>query len=339
MILVTGGTGLVGSHLLVELAQKGERIRAIKRTSSSTGFVSWVFGLYCPSPNQLLNLIDWVDADLTDYQSLLSVTEGVDTVFHAGAVVSFNPSQASSMNTTNILGTADLIDACLVNGVKNFCHVSSVATLGDANGLGVVDESCKWTKSKNQSSYAKSKFLGENEVWRGSEHGLRVIIVNPSVILGPGRWGSGSGQLFKQVKKFMPFYTEGVTGYVDVRDVARAMVLLTENQQIAGERFVLSSQNLSYRAVFSTMAKKLHKKPPRIKIGPGIVNTVYPFIFTVGLITGKGNAISKSNLKAAFSKTYYSAHKITEKLGFNFTPIEETIDFVARIYLNSGPRH
>ncbi|BDX37504.1 NAD-dependent epimerase [Tenuifilaceae bacterium CYCD] len=332
MILVTGGTGLVGSHLLYELARKGESIRAIKRANSNTNFVRWVFELYNSSVDSLFQQIEWVDADLLDYESLIAATKNIETVYHTGAVVSFNPSQAKTINTTNVIGTANLVDACLESGVKNFCHVSSVAALGDSKN-GAIDESCKWEKSKGQSAYAKSKFMGENEVWRGFEQGLRVIIVNPSVILGPGRWDSGSGQLFKQVRKGMPFYTTGITGYVDVRDVARAMILLLDNPNINGERFVLNAQNLSYNEVFSMMADGLGKKPPRLKVDPWIVNAIYPFIFFAGIISGKGNAISKANLKSAFSKTFYSSEKITSKIGFNFTPISKTIEFVSSIYL------
>ena len=338
MILVTGGTGLLGSHLLYELCKGDEKIRATKRTSSSTNFVKWVFGLYSDNANELLAKIEWVDADLLDYQSLLSATESVDSVFHAGAIVSFNPSHANDIGNTNIIGTANLVDACLENGVRNFYHVSSVASLGEANAEGIVNEDCKWAKSKGQSAYAKSKFLGENEVWRGSEQGLRVVIVNPSVILGPGRWDSGSGQLFKQVYKFMPIFTEGVTGYVDVRDVAKATILLAQSTEIQNERFILNSQNVSFRELFTAMANCMGKKPPRIKIGGWLVDVAYPFIYLFGIISGKGNAVSKANMKSAFSKTYYSSGKIESRLGFKFTPVSETVEFVAGVYLKDLER-
>ncbi len=333
MILVTGGTGLLGSHLLYELCKNVEKIRATKRANSSTDFVKWVFGLYSQNIDELYDRIEWVDADLLDYESLVSATANIETVYHTGAIVSFNPSQASTIGTTNVVGTANLVDACLQNGVKKICHVSSVASLGEANIQGITDEECKWAKSKGQSAYAKSKFLGENVAWRAHEQGIRVVIVNPSVILGPGRWENGSGQLFSQVKRFMPFYTEGVTGYVDVRDVAKAMVLLMQDSSINGERFVLNSQNLSFQELFALMAKSLGKKSPRIKIKPWVVDVAYPFVYLFGVLSGKGNAISKANMKSAFSKSYYSSDKIKSRIGFNFTPIGKTVEFVAGVYL------
>jgi nucleoside-diphosphate-sugar epimerase len=338
MILVTGGTGLLGSHLIYELCKNGEKIRATKRANSSTDFVKWVFGLYSQNIDELFGRIEWVDADLLDYESLVTATANIETVYHTGAIVSFNPSQANAIGTTNVVGTANLIVACLQNGVKNICHVSSVASLGEANIQGITDENCKWTKSKGQSAYAKSKFLGENEAWRAHEQGIRVIIVNPSVILGPGRWENGSGQLFQQVNKFMPFYTEGVSGYVDVRDVAKAMVLLMQDTSISGERFVLNSQNLSFQELFTLMAKSLGKKSPRIKISPWVIDMAYPFVYLFGVLSGKGNSVSKANMKSAFSKTYYSSDKIKSRLGFIFTPISETVEFVSSVYLKDLDR-
>jgi dihydroflavonol-4-reductase len=332
MILVTGGTGLTGSHLLFNLTQKGYLVRATKRKNSSVEFVKKIFSLYTSNPSELLSRIEWVDADLLDYSSLLDATRSVETVYHTGAIVSFNPKDASAMGETNIKGTANVVDACVQNGVRSLCHVSSIASLGDTNDKGIVDESCLWVKSKGKSAYAKSKFAGEMEVWRGAEMGLRVIIVNPSVILGPGRWTTGSGQLFNQVSKGMPFYTDGVSGYVDVRDVAKAIILLSEDQNINNERFVLNAQNISYKEVFALIARSVGKNPPRYQVKPWMISATYPFIKLFGTLIGKGTIISKENLNSAFSKTYYSSGKVKEKLGFEFIPVSDSIEFIGNIY-------
>lgn len=332
MILVTGGTGLTGSHLLFELALQGNRIRATKRKNSSVDFVKSIFSLYSQTPESLLNLIDWVDVDLLDYSSLLEATNGVDTVYHTAAVVSFNPKDAFSIIETNVKGTANVVDACIQNGVKTLCHISSIAALGEPNDKGFVDESCAWTKTKGKSAYAKSKFFGEMEVWRGAENGLRVIIVNPSVILGPGRWESGSGQLFTRISKGMPFYTSGVTGYVDVRDVARTMIILTNNPKINNERFILNSENLSFKEVFSNIALSIGKKLPSIEIKPWLVNLAFPIIKFFGTLIGKGAVISKENLKSAFYETQYSSSKVKELTGHNFIPIAESTKFIGKVF-------
>jgi dihydroflavonol-4-reductase len=332
MILVTGGTGLTGSHLLFELTRRGYTVRATKRSSSSIEFVRKIFSIYSPSPNEQLSLIEWVDIDLLDYSSLLNATSGIETVYHTGAVVSFNPMDALSLSETNIKGTANLVDACVQNGVSNLCHMSSIASLGDSNENGFVDELCLWTKTKGKSAYAKSKFFGEMEVWRGVEMGLRVIVVNPSVIIGPGRWDTGSGQIFSRIAKGMPFYTNGVTGYVDVRDVVRAMILLTDNHEIVNQRYILNSENISYKEAFSLIAKSLGKKTPRYLIKPWMVDLLFPLVKFFGIILGKGAAISRENLKSAFSKTYYSSDKIQKELSFQFIPISESIEFIGKTY-------
>jgi len=332
MILVTGGTGLTGSHLLFELTRRGEVVRATKRTGSSVDFVRKIFSLYSNNPDTLLKQIEWVDIELIDYQSVKEATRNIDTVFHTGAVVSFNPEDANAIRETNIKGTANVVDACIENGVKTICHVSSIASLGEPNPQGVIDELCNWTKSKGQSAYAKSKFYGEMEVWRGAEQGLRVIIVNPSVILGPGRWNTGSGQLFSRISKGMPFFTSGVSGYVDVRDVARALVLLNEKTEISNERFILNSENVSFKELFTLIAKGLGKKPPFIEVKPWFVNVIYPFIKSIGIIVGKGTAVSRSNLKTAFSKSKYSSDKLKKAIGFEFIPIADSIGFISKTY-------
>ena len=332
MILVTGGTGLTGSHLLFELTKQGNTVRATKRSNSSPDFVRKVFLLYTPNPDELLSHIEWVDADLLDYNTLHEATKGIEIVYHTGALVSFNPKDAELIGETNIRGTANLVDACIQNGVNTFCHMSSIASLGEPNEQGIVDESCLWAKTKGKSSYSKSKFYGEMEVWRGAEQGLRVIIVNPSVILGPGRWDSGSGQLFSRISSGLPFYTNGITGYVDVRDVAQAMIRLTNNQDIKNERFILNSQNLGYKEVFSLIAQSIGQKPPRFEVKPWMVKIAYPLIKLFGTIIGKGTAISRENMNSAFSKTHYSAKKVIQRIGFGFIPVSESVKVIGEIY-------
>lgn len=335
--LVTGATGLVGSNILYLLTQNGVRLKALKRSTSSVEFVKWVFGLYTSDVEQQFELIDWVDADLLDYQSLLEATRGVRTVYHAGAVVSFNPKDSHGILATNVTGTSNLVDACLENGVKELCYASSVAALGGANERGIIDEQCKWDKSRGQTAYARSKFMGENQVWRAHEMGLRTVVVNPTVILGAGRWSSGSGQLFTRVKKGMPFYTNGVSGYVDVRDVANIMVKLMQTTTISGERFVINSQNMSYHDLFCSMAKNFGKKPPRYGVPKWGVDVAYPLIWLGGVLTGRGSALSKANLKSAFLETNYSSRKIADCLGYEFIPVDESVRFICSTLNQAQP--
>ena len=332
MDLVTGGTGLTGSHLLFELTKQGQRVRATKRVGSSIDYVRKVFSLYTSSPNLQYDLIDWIEIDVLDYASVLEALQNIETVYHTSAIVSFNSKDSALVEETNVKGTANIVDACLTNNVKTLCHISSVAALGEPKNNGIVDESCLWAKSKGQSAYAKSKFHGEMEVWRGAEQGLRVVIVNPSVILGPGRWNTGSGQLFGRISSGMPFYTEGVTGYVDVRDVAKAMVQLIADSSVVNERFILNSENISYKDTFSLISRSIKRKPPYIKVSPWVFSLLWPFITIIGVFMRKGVALSKENTKAVFSKTYYSSDKIKNRLKFDFIPLADSINFIGSVY-------
>lgn len=329
-VLVTGGTGLLGAHLLHRLAAQGQRVRATRRAEADISFVEWVFGLYSSNPKPLLDLVEWAEADLLDYPTLLAATQGISTVYHTAAMVSFNPADAQAVLATNVLGTANLVDACLAQGVAELCHVSSVAALGSPNADGLIDERCAWGKSKGRSPYARSKFLGENQAWRAMEMGLRVVVLNPSVILGPGRWTSGSGQLFNRVRRGMPFYTNGVSGYVDVRDVAQAATELMAQPEINGERFVLNSQNISFGELFGLMAHHLHRRAPWLRIPKVLAAAAYPIVWLAGTISGRGNSLSWANLQSAFGQSHYSATKIAAQLNFRFIPIGDSIAFIAK---------
>ncbi len=331
MILVTGSTGLVGSHLLFELTKGNPRVRALYRSKTGIETVKKLFAIYAPNSVEQFERIEWVNCDITDYPSVSEALVGIKTVFHCAAMVSFNPKNAEAMIFNNVQGTANVVDACISGGVEGFCHISSIAALGDENSKGVVDETCGMGKLKRRSAYSRSKFFSENEVWRGIEMGLNAVIVNPSVIIGPGSWTSGSGLLFSTVNKGFPFYTLGVSGYIDVRDVVKAAIQLTKLKKW-GNRYLLNSENLSHRFVFSNIALELNKKPPHIHVKPWMALLVVPFAWLVSKITLKEPILTRDAAKSGHSVTYYSSQKITDELNFSFTPVNEAIEHTARIF-------
>lgn len=331
MILVTGSTGLVGSHLLFELTKENQRVRALYRSKVGIETVKKLFAIYAPSSTEQFERIEWVRCDITDYSSVSEALVGIKTVFHCAAMVSFNPKKAEEMIFNNVQGTANVVDASIDAGVDAFCHISSIAALGDENAAGEVNETCGMGKLKRRSAYSRSKFFSENEVWRGVEMGLNATIVNPSVIIGPGSWNSGSGLLFSTVNKGFPFYTLGISGYVDVRDVAAAAIQLTKLKKW-GNRYVLNSENLSHRAVFSAIASELNKKQPHIHVKPWMALSVVPFAWIVSKITGKQPLLTRDTAKSGHSVTYYSSKKITDELNFTFTPVKDAIKHTTQIF-------
>ena len=252
MILVTGGTGLLGSHLLFDLVNSGRPVRAIKRATSDTAMVLKVFSYYVSNPGDLASKIEWVEADLMDHGAMEDAMAGITEIYHCGAVVSFYPKDHKAMLKVNIEGTANLVNQAIDHKVSKFCYVSSVATLAKAENNGLSTEETYWIPSKRNSVYSISKYGAEREIWRGMEEGLNAMIINPSVILGPGFWQDNSG-LFRLVWEGLKYYTHGVNGYVDVRDVSTVMIAIMD-RDLFGQRYICSSENISYQDFFTMMA-------------------------------------------------------------------------------------
>ncbi|HNE28527.1 MAG TPA: SDR family NAD(P)-dependent oxidoreductase, partial [Saprospiraceae bacterium] len=233
MILVTGGTGFVGSYLIRLLVQHGYHVRALRRADSAMHLV-----------HDVADRVEWVEADVTDLVALEEAFEGVTQVCHCAAMVSFHPRDVRRMMQVNVDGTANIVNLCLHFGVRKLVHVSSIAAIGRSKERKHLDEKSPWVQSKVTSQYAISKYQGEQEAWRGHAEGLDVAIVNPAIILGSGYWNVGSGRFFQQVNDGLKFWPVGRSGFVDVRDVAQFMLLLLGNN-ISGERYILNAGNIS----------------------------------------------------------------------------------------------
>ena len=200
MVFLTGGTGLLGSHLLIELLKRGKTVRALKRKTSSLANVKSIFSFYLgEKANDFFESINWVDGDINDITSLQSLMGSCDEVYHCAGYVSFYRKDFKKLMKINKEGTANLVNTSLELGVKKFSYVSSTAAIGrDKKGEEYTEKS-KWLTSSENSNYAVSKHSGEMEVWRGQEEGLNTSIVNPSVIIGAGDWEEGSLTIFKTV--------------------------------------------------------------------------------------------------------------------------------------------
>ena len=310
MILVTGGSGLVGSELISQLLALGNKIKAIYNSTRLT------------ISHQ--NLIP-VKCDILDTAALEEAMQGVTQLYHCAAMVSFSAKNKDQLLKINIEGTANVVNAALDAGVTKMVHVSSVSALGRIRENETVTEEMNWTEESSNSVYGKSKYLGEMEVWRGIGEGLQAVIVNPSLILGSGDWNKGSSEIFRSVYNKFPWYTEGVTGVIDVKDVARAMILLM-NSEINKQRFILNAENLSYKEVFTNIAKCFGKKPPHKKVTPFIAAIVWRLEAIKSMFTGKDALVTKETARTALAKVYFDNNKILKALpGFQFTPINETI--------------
>ena len=330
MIFVTGGTGLIGSHLLYHLTSSNKQVVALKRKNSNLALVEKLFEAYSPDKTDLFNTISWVDGEIEDYQTLCNAVKGCDEVYHCAAIVSFNGKDTNQMLNVNVQGTANIVNACIEMGVKRLCHVSSVAAIGSPAEGNFVDENTPWGKSKGKSGYAISKFRSEMEVWRGIEMGLNAVVVNPTVVVGPGRWENGSGQIFGTIAKGFPFYTTGKTGYVDVRDVVKAMITAMQ-KQMWGKRFIINGENLMHKQVFETIAHEMGKKPPSINVTPWMSAIAWRLAWIGSKFSGKPAALTRDTARSGHATTYYSSKLAEKELGIKFTPIADAIANTVRI--------
>ena len=332
MILVTGATGLVGSHLVLELIRSGKQIRALKRPSSDLRMLKKVFSLYSDQPDQLLSKIEWAEGDILDIFSLEEAMEGIEEVYHCAALVSFLPEDRKRLMRINTEGTANVVNAALEKKIKKLCHVSSIAALGRPEELTeLIDEDLVWKTSKHNSIYAVSKYGAEREVWRGTAEGLDAVIVNPSIILGVAGPGMGSSRIFNTVWDGLKFYPPGKNGFVDVRDVARAMILLM-TADIRNERFILSIDSITYKKLFDLMAMEMGKSVPRLKVSPLMSGLAWRLEKLRSMVTGVKPLITKETAHTAVQHYEYSSEKIKKTVGFEFTPIEETVKHFCRIF-------
>ena len=333
MILVTGATGLVGGHLLWHLLQENQKVTAIKRASSNLNPLRTIFSFYTNEPDLYLDRIEWKIADVLAENSLCEAFRDVNIVYHCAAIVSLgNGSEA--MIETNVRGTKNVVKSALQNGIAKLCFVSSIAACGHISKGLLIDENVEWTDSEGRSAYSRSKFYSEAEVWKGVKLGLNAVIVNPGVILGVSGTETGSSQLFSQVRKGLIFYTNGGSGYVDVKDVAKAMISLT-NSEIKNERFILVGENCSNKEILSWMADGFGKGRPWVGVGRslllfvGAVSELLAKVFRFQPLIDRGMARSATN------REFYSNEKIKKAINFSFNPVSECIAEVCKFILKN----
>ena len=325
MVLVTGGTGFLGAYIIKELVNKGIPVRAIRRSNNLPSFI----------PVSILEQVNWVEGDVLDLVGLEASMEGIDTIIHSAAKVSFNNKERQEMFRINIGGTANMVNIAIEKNIRHFVHVSSVAALGRKNNSTIVTEEKQWEDSKVNTNYAISKYKAEMEVWRGIGEGLQAVIVNPSTILGYGNWNSSSCAIFKTAYTEFPWYTSGINGFVDVEDVARAIMLLAQ-RNISGERFILNSDNWSFKQLLTTIADGFGKKHPSRHATQTLGRIAWRIEKLKKFFSGKAPLLTEESARVAQSKTFFDNGKILRFLpGFSFTPLQQTISKACENYLKN----
>lgn len=332
MILVTGGTGFVGAHLLYKLASNKQQVRAIYRSEKKFAIVKRIFSYYSQDSETLFNTIDWVKADLSDISALTDSFKDITYVYHCAALVSFEPDKFDLLQKTNIEGTANIVNLCVSNSIKKLCYISSIAALGQPLNNAPIRETSEWNNEIAHDVYAITKYGAELEVWRGTQEGVDAVIVNPGVIIGPGIWKYGSGSLIKTVHKGLKYYTAGSTGFVPVKSVVDSMVGLMQSP-IKNERFILVSNNWSYKQFLTTCSKALNVKPPKKEAKNSLLQLGWRMDWLGHKLTGKRRRLTKHLVTALNTNTVYDNSKLTSHLNIEFASLDQTIKDVSKWYL------
>lgn len=325
MVLVTGGTGFLGSYIIKQLVEKGYTVRALRRTNKVPFWIS----------KEIMDKVEWADGDVLDVVALQDAMEGIDTVIHSAAVVSFVKKDRKEMYQVNVDGTANVVNMALEKKIRRLVHISSVAALGRTANGGHVNEEKKWEESKVNTHYARSKYKAELQVWRGMSEGLDAVILNPSTILGYGDWHSSSCAIFRNVYEGFNWYSPGINGFIDVEDAAKAVILVMETD-ISGERFILSGDTWAFKKLQDSIAAGFGKKGPQKKTTPFLMSVAWRLEKFKSLFTGKKPLLTKESARVAQSQTWFENDKLRKTLpGFYFTPLEESIRKACEKYRNS----
>ncbi|WP_452597738.1 NAD-dependent epimerase/dehydratase family protein [Pontimicrobium sp. MEBiC01747] len=332
MILVTGGTGLVGAHLLYRLASEKQQVRAIYRNEKTFKTVKRIFSYYSKDVTSLFNSIEWVKANLNDIPALTDAFKDITHVYHCAALVSFEPNKFDLLQKTNIEGTATIVNLCISNNIKKLCYVSSIAALGQSINNTPISETSEWNNEAEHDVYAISKYGAELEVWRGTQEGVNAVIVNPGVIIGPGIWKYGSGSLITTVHKGLKYYTSGSSGFVGIYNVIDSMVELM-NSNIKNERFILVSNTWSYKQFLTTCANNLQVEPPKKEATNSLLQIGWRLDWLKHKLTGKRRKLTKQLVKSLSTTTVYDNSKLKSYIDIKSKPLNYTIKKVCDFYL------
>ena len=318
-ILITGGSGLLGSYLVRWFKQKGyTHITSTYQHSIDT------------VPKDILEGVQWEKLILPDKAAALEIVSGHDWVIHAAGYVSYQPKEKYKLIDINQIGTEHIVNACMAHNVEHFVYISSIGALGKENNHVTLNESSPWLQNEFSTSYGLSKYLGEVEAWRGAAEGLNVSVVVPSVILGAGNWNRSSLQIMDQIAKKSPWYPGGQTGYVDVRDITIFISILLE-RSVIGERWIVNGANLTYGVLYEKVAGHLGLKR-KFREAPKWLAKIMLLIRTFV----KEGSIGGELLNHVYGTFTYDASKSLKMEGFLYRSIDETLKEVAENYSHSS---
>lgn len=324
-VLVTGGTGFVGSRVVRKLTARGEAVRCLARQSSS--------------PRNLEGLpVEVVRGDLQDAESLLAAVRGCETVYHIAADYRLWSRDPQELYRNNVDGTRNLLDAAEREGCRRIVYCSTVGALGIPKDGSPGTEETSVTLSDMVGHYKRSKFLAEQEALRAAERGVPVVIVNPSTPVGPNDIKpTETGRLITRfLNDEMPGFVDTGLNLVDVDDVAEGHLLAAEKGRV-GEKYILGHRDMTLREILECLAALTGKPPPRAKIPYGVALTAaHVNEFFLGTLLGREPSIPVEGVRMARKKMFFSPAKAVRELGLPQTPVAEALERAIRWFTDHG---
>ncbi|MFI5251088.1 MAG: SDR family oxidoreductase [Bacteroidota bacterium] len=310
-VLVTGATGCVGSNLIRALLQMNLKVIAFHRTTSNT-----------------LNLkgldVEHRYGDVRDKESLRQAIRGCDTVFHTAAIVSFWKNRRVEQLEVNVGGSRNVVEVCLQESVQKLVHTSSIAALGYRTDGELINESTSYNWG-SAVGYKYSKHLSEMEILSGVARGLNAVIVNPTVIIGPGDIYIHGGQLVRDLaRRKIPAYSAGGMNLVSVHDVVTGHIAAAE-KGIVGERYILGGKNFTHKDAFKLIANAVEKPAPFIRAPVMLTKSIARMFDALGAITGKEPWITSELISGLGGYNWYSIDKAKKGLGYSPSSLEGVI--------------
>lgn len=324
-ILVTGANGFIGSYVARRLVSEGHNAICLVRNGGDLSLIS-----------DLDHKISIVHGDIRDVPHMYELAADVDCIIHAAAEVSFSAGKTQLLSAAKD-GTANMVNAALEAGIPKFVHISSVAAIGRRKPEEQISEKQIFSHSKYDTDYGLAKFLAEQEVWRAHAEGLNTTVINPSMVVGAGLWERTSIRIFAEIYRGLRFYPVGVTGWVDVRDVATAAFKALD-PDLNGRRFIISSENLTYKEVFEAIANGLGVKVPSMAIRPGMFMPVVLFDRIKSALQGQKPLLGMASLRSTSACSYFENDLSVTDLHMKYRPVRESIQQACELFHSSFPK-
>jgi len=322
-VFITGATGFIGSYVVRYLLDKGYKVIALKRATTSMDLLG-----------EAEQKVEWVNHSIFDIKDVENIISAVDIVIHCAGKISNDKRDLDEMMRTNVEATQMLVDLSLANSVKKFVHISSVAAIGRNKIEQELNENSPWTESESNSDYAYSKMLAEHEVWRGYHEGLNTIIINPSFVLGAGHWHKGTSSLINQLFKLSKYYPTGSNGFVDVRDVAQICIKALESDY-SGERYIVNGVNLKYKELFSKISAALNVEKPSEALESFKAGLAWRMDKIRSVLFSRERILTKAFIKRLSSKVSYNNEKSKLAFDHEYIDVNTTIEETATAYLKA----